>query len=180
MARIERSLAGCSALVVFAALAGLFVWRPVQAVTGDRLLTLVYPMPSVGVAPRDVLQVNVANVSRAERDPNRSALVVTARLVDARGAEIVRSQSETLPHGATFRWAIGHAALAGAGTDERGRIQVRAEVAVEGIPRVGAFVPSLELVDEPTGEGSGVIGDIRTVISAQSAYASANTGLFPQ
>jgi hypothetical protein len=73
-----------------------------------------------------------------------------------------------VPRGATFRWTIERAALAAASRDARGRARVRTELEIVGTRDVGAFVPSLELVNEVTGEGSGLLGDIRTVISAEA------------
>lgn len=177
---MTRSLAWCFALMTLAAVAGVFSWRPVSAITGGRTLAVVYPMPSVGVAATHLLQVNLANVSRPHADSGRTTLVVQARLLDTHGVELARSESQTLPLGATFSWTIKPADLAGALGDERGRIQVRSEIGVVGTVRVGAFVPSLELVNESTGEGSGMIGDVRTVISGNAAYASANAMFPPQ
>jgi hypothetical protein len=134
---------------------------------GD-VLAVVFPMPAVSIAARHQLQVDVANVSDADADPGRTDLIVQGRLLDAHGVELARSESLTLPRGATFRWTISSAALAGASRDARGRAQVRAEVEIIGTEDVGAFVPSLELVSELTGEGSGMLGDIRTVISAEA------------
>jgi len=105
-------------------------------------------------------------------------VVVQARLLDAHGVELARSDRQALPLGATFSWKITSAELADVPGDDRGRRQVRAEIGILGTLRVGAFVPSLELIDGSTGANSGVIGDTRTVISASAAYASANAGWF--
>jgi CubicO group peptidase (beta-lactamase class C family) len=63
-------------------------------------------------------------------------------------------------------------------TDALGRVQVRAELLISGPIGAGAFVPSLELVDERTGATSGMIGDIRTVISGEAALQSAERGFY--
>jgi hypothetical protein len=130
-------------------------------------MAVVYPMPLLSVAATHVVQVAVANVSYP-CDSGRTDLVVQGRLLDASGVELARSERLTLARGATFGWTIGRAALAGASRDARGRARVRAEVEIAGTRDVGAFVPSLELVDELTGEGSGMLGDIRTVISGEA------------
>lgn len=175
---MKRSFTRCAALGASACVAALVSWHPVSAVTRDRMLAVIYPLPSVGIAATQLMEVNVANVSRVDADASRTTLVVQARLLDAQGGELARSERQALPSGATFSWKITSAELAGAPGDDRGRRQVRAEIGVLGTLRVGAFVPSLELIDGSTGANSGVVGDTRTIISANAAYASANAGWF--
>ena len=174
---MKRSFVCCSALAA-STVAGLVLWHPVYAVARDRTPAVIYPMASVGIAATQLMQLNVANVSRVDADAGRTTLVVQARLLDAHGVELARSDRQALPLGATFSWKITSAELADVPGDDRGRRQVRAEIGILGTLHVGAFVPSLELIDGSTGANSGVIGDTRTVISAQAAYASANAGWF--
>jgi hypothetical protein len=175
---MKRSFTPCAALGAAACVTALVAWNPVSATTRDRTLAVIYPLPAVGIAATQLMQVNVANVSRVDADASRTMLVVQARLLNAQGVELARSERQTLALGATFSWKITSAELTGSPGDDLGRRQVRAEIGVLGTLRVGAFVPSLELIDGSTGANSGVIGDIRTVISAQAAYASANAGWF--
>jgi hypothetical protein len=158
-----------------AAAVGSFLANPVSA--EPSVWTNIYALPSVGVGASQVLQVDLANVSEPV-DPTRTTLVVQGRLLDADGNELARSATRTLRRGASFHWTITRAMFASLTPDERGRVRLRVEVDVTGTPRVGAYVPSVEVVDELTGTGNGPLADTRTVISAQAAYASANAGLF--
>lgn len=162
---MQRIRARCAVLAGLAAVAG----PPVFAGMPEDTTAVVYPMPSLSVAATHLVQVVIANVS----DPDASGgtdLIVQGRLLDASGVELARSERLSLPRGATFSWTIGRAALAGASRDARGRARVRAEVEIVGARDVGAFVPSLELVNELTGEGSGMVGDIRTIVSAEADF----------
>jgi hypothetical protein len=153
----------------YAVLAGLaaVAWSPIVAAVQAATTAVVYPMPLLSVAATHVVQVVVANVSDPG-DPGRTDLAVRGRLLDLSGIELARSESLTVPRGATFSWTIGRAALAVASRDARGRARVRTELEIVGTRDVGAFVPSLELVNELTGEASGMVGDVRTVISAEA------------
>lgn len=175
---MQRAAARFSAVVVLAVVAGLLSGRPGFAAPRGKVLAVVYPLPPVSIATMHLLELKIANVSSPDRDQGRTTLVVRARLLDAHGVELARSETSTLPLGATFRWRIARASLAGVPADPSGRIPVRAEVDLAGTVGVGAFVPSLELVNELTGAGGGMIGDVRTVISGEAAFQSANQGFF--
>ena len=152
--------------IAFVSLKGASAQAPAQpSVVNHRYVT-----PSVGVALSQLLQVNVVNDSAASADPRLSVLVIQARLVDKNGVVFANSDRQTLPRGATFSWRISREALASVPADELGRVQTRVEITLRGLEDSGAFVPSLELINFATGETeSGMIGDIRTVISAEAA-----------
>lgn len=141
-----------------------------SAQVSTQIITNRFVTPSVGVALTQFMQVNVVNDSAATADARRSALVIQARVVDRNGVEVVGSDRQTLPRGATFSWRIPREALSRIPADELGRVQARVEIMVIGVANSGAFVPSLELVNGTSGvTESGMIGDIRTVISAEAA-----------
>jgi hypothetical protein len=149
----------------------------VAAAAGAPSMALVHPLPPVGLAPTEAAQVNVANVSSGGSGPEADELAVWARLVDADGVELARSESRRLPRGATFSWSVPHRELPSASADARGRLQLRAEIFVVG-PPAGAFVPSVELVDLATGSSSGAIGDVRTVIAGEAALDGAKKDFY--
>ena len=155
-----------SSSIAFFCLSGASAQVPTQpTVVNHRYVT-----PSVGVASSQIVQVNVVNDSAATADPRHSALVIQARLVDKNGVAVSGSERQTLPRGATFSWRISRDALSSVPADELGRVQARVEVTIRGVANSGAFVPSLEVVNPTTGATeSGMIGDIRTVISAEAA-----------
>ena len=158
------------ALIPIAAAA---VWvAALSAAAGETMASIVHPLPSVGVGAGQIVQVNVADGSGGG-----APLVVVARLLDAGGGELARSERRSLAPGATFTWQVRHTDLGGRG-DALGRVQVRAELLISGPIGTGAFGPSLELVDERTGATSGMIGDIRTVISAEAALRPAERGFY--
>jgi len=154
-----------SSAMAFLCLSGVSAQVPTQpSVVNHR-----YVSPSVGVTLSQALQVNVVNDSAATVDPRLSVLVVQARLVDKNGVAVAGSDRQTLPRGATFSWRISRDVLSSMPVDELGRVQTRVEVTIRGVANSGAFVPSLEVVNGTTGvTESGMIGDIRTVISAEA------------
>jgi hypothetical protein len=175
---MRRSITGCSALLLGFLWAGPFGSAPALAGADDLEVTVVHALPSVGLPPGHRLQVNLVNDSAPGSAAAGGELLVRARVLDGDGSELARSASELLPRGATFSWVLPHAELAARTGERTRRIQLRAEIAVVGPLYVGAFVPSLELVAEATGEPGGMIGDVRTVISAEAAFQSANKGFY--
>jgi hypothetical protein len=153
-----------SGSIAFLCLSGVSAQVPTQpSVVNHR-----YVSPSVGVTLSQALQVNVVNDSAATVDPRQSMLVVQARLVDKNGVVVAGSDRQTLARGATFSWRISRDELSSMPVDELGRVQTRVEVTIRGVANSGAFVASLEVVNPTTGATeSGMIGDIRTVISAE-------------
>lgn len=172
---MQRTLAW--SIGVVASAIGLFLVNAASA-TSEQTARNIHALPPLSVGATQTLQVNLANVSEPDPDPTRTTLVVQGRLLDRRGRELGRSASRTIERNATFSWRIARDVLSTAPADDRGRVLVRVELDVVGVPRVGGWVPSVALVDEQTGGvPSGTIGDTRTVISGQSAYASAHAGL---
>ena len=144
----------------------------VAAAPDDGLAAIVHPLPSLGLAAGQAVQVNVANVSGDGVAEEGGRLAVWVRLVDADGAELASSESRWVARGRTFVWSVARSDL-----PRRGRVQVRAEIVVVG-PPAGAFVPSVELVDLATGTSSGAIGDVRTVIAGEAARYDAKQGFY--
>jgi hypothetical protein len=169
-ALIRSRIASFARRIALAAAAASVVSLPAAA--GDTTASILHPLPSVGVGAGQIVQVNVAGDSSGG-----APLAVVARLLGADGGELARSERRSLAPGATFTWRIRRTELGGRG-DELGRVQVRAELLVSGSIGTGAFVPSLELVDERTGATSGMIGDVRTVISGEAALQPAERGFY--
>ncbi len=113
---------------------------------------------------------------------------MSAALVDAQGRVLAQSPTVSIAPG-TFR-AIDFTrdSLGLAGEPGTGRLQVRVSLRIEVDTArepvamwklTNGLVSNLELINAFNGQTeSGMIGDIRTVISGQAAYASANAGLF--
>jgi hypothetical protein len=165
-----KAAIGLGAVALSASMAFLSFSGASAQVIGQGPVINRFATPSVGVAVNQALQLNVVNDSAPAADLRRAALVVHARVLDKNGAVIAASDRQTIARGATFSWRLSKDVLAATSADELGRVQTRVEILVSGLPDSGVFIPSLELINTATGETeSGMIGDIRTVISAEAA-----------
>ena len=152
-------------------------WLAAPAAQAD---SIVIPHPALGLVPGQSLRLSVANTP-----PPRSAgpwpVRMTVRVFDQRGRQLDSSAALLVRDGMTAWWSLSRDAIGLAGESGSGRLQVRVETRLEADPTPAAekrlLFLTLELVNDLTGE-SGMIGDVRTVISGEAAFQSANQGFY--
>jgi hypothetical protein len=125
---------------------------------------------SVGLAKRQSIRVSVTSPA-PQGAPTPEPVVVTVHLLDAAGSDLAVSPVFTVGPGQTMTHVVKRTALPFPGDPGTGRLQVRSETYLD-VPsqapgQTQAVIVFTELVDEPTGQHSGMIGDTRTVISAE-------------
>jgi hypothetical protein len=134
--------------------------------------------PSVGLLRDEALRFTLINPGAPELQSGREGVRAKVKLFDAQGRVIAESAETTIPAGGFSSFNFKRNDIALAGDPATGELQVRAVCAVKlpaPVKTIDGFKDSLEIVNNRTCNGT--IGDIRTVISASAAYASANAGL---
>jgi hypothetical protein len=164
--------------------AGLLTQTPSGTVVAQSATTQArLEWGALGFVRGQTLRASVSHVAGGE------IVRVSAALVDAQGRVLAQSVSTPLSPGAFRSFDFQREALAAAGDPSTGRLQVRVSVLIEvGTARdpeamfkvSSGLAPTLELVDALSGRTteSGMIGDVRTVISGEAAFQSANQGFY--
>jgi hypothetical protein len=163
--------------------AGLLIQAPSPVVFAQAGTTQArFEWGSIGLVPNQTLRASIGSVAGSE------TVRASAALVDAQGRVLVQSVPVAIGPGAFRSFDFRREALP-AGEPSTGRLQVRLSVLIEvEVARdpeamfklTRGLAPTLELIDTPTGKTveSGMIGDIRTVISGEAAFQSANQGFY--
>ena len=164
--------------------AGLLIQSPSAIVVAQSATTQArFEWGALGVVRGEMLRASVSSVAGSE------TVRVSAALLDAQGRVLAQSAPVSIAPGAFRSFDFQRDALPAAGEPTTGRLQVRLSVLIEvDIARDPAamfrvttgLAPTLELVDSLSGKTSesGMIGDIRTVISGEAALVSANKDFY--
>jgi hypothetical protein len=125
---------------------------------------------SVGFVAGQSIRVSVSNPS-PHGSPAPLPVRMTVRILDANGNALAVSPLMTVGPGQTKSYVVARASLPPQGEPGTGRLRMRAETYLE-VPsqpagRSQVVIAVAELVEETTGKHSGMIGDVRTVISGQ-------------
>jgi hypothetical protein len=123
---------------------------------------------SVGIVKHQSIRVSISSPA-PQGSPTPEPVLATVHLLDTNGDDLAVSPTLTVGPGQTMTYVVSRAALSPPGDPGTGRLQVRAETYLE-VPsqppgQAQVVITLTELVDEPTGKHSGMIGDTRTVIS---------------
>jgi hypothetical protein len=163
---LSRSLA--ISRLVGIVVAGAFVLGAAEA--GD--VSGVVSQGSIGFVTGQSIRVSISSVA-AEGASAPLPLVVTVHFFDATGDEIAVSPVMTVGPGHTRTYIVRRSSLPLPGEPGTGRLQVRTETHMQVLSQPlgqSQVVHTVgELVEDATGKNSGLIGDTRTVISAQAA-----------
>jgi hypothetical protein len=151
---------------------GMAVWfGAAEALAGSAVVS----QGAVGIVPGESIRVSVSNPA-PQGSPAPLPALMTVHLLDTSGRDLAVSPVLTAGPGHTKTFVVKRASLPPAGDPETGRLEVRAEIylAVPSLPpgQSQAVIVVTTVVDELTGRvstrQSGMIGDIRTVISAEA------------
>lgn len=154
--------------------ASLLIQTPSPVVLAQSAATRArFEWGAMGLAPGQTLRAAISNVAGGE------TIRASAVLLDAQGRVLAQSVQASIGPGAFRSFDFPREALAAAGEPTTGRLQVRLSVAIDAasarpsdamLELTRGLAPTLELIDATTGRtaASGMIGDTRTVISAEA------------
>jgi hypothetical protein len=164
--------------------AGLLIQSPSAIVVAQSATAQArFEWGALGVVRGQALRASVSSVAGSE------TVRVSAALLDAQGRVLAQSVPVSIAPGAFRSFDFQRDALSAPGDPTTGRLQVRLSVLIEVdtardpaamFKVTTGLAPTLELVDSLSGKTSesGMIGDIRTVISAEAAFQSANKDFY--
>lgn len=158
-------------------LVGLLVPGTVPAAVQADLAEARFEWGAVGFVRGQFLR---ASVSRLDSVPDEGVRI-DAVLIDSEGRVLSQSQPLSIPAGGFRSFDFPRSAIGLPGDPSTGRLQVRLSVRLRSDQArdpaafrrfLQTFAPTLELVETSTGRTSesGMIGDIRTVISAEAGW----------
>jgi hypothetical protein len=164
--------------------AGLLIQAPSPVVMAQAATTQArFESGALGLVPNQMLRVSISSVAGGE------TVRASASLVDAQGRILAQSVPVSIGPGAFRSFDFRRESLTAAGEPSTGRLQVRLSILIDvDVARdpeamfklTRGLAPTLELIDTLTGKTaeSGMIGDIRTVISAEAAMQDANKDFY--
>jgi hypothetical protein len=161
---LSRFLAAAQAAGV---VAGVVLVLASEAGAGSGVASL----GSVGIIAGQSIRVSVINPAPAGA-PTPLPVVARIRILDSNGNVLATSPQVTVGPGQTRTYVVRRSALSAPGEPGTGRLQLRAEtelvVASQPAGDSQVVVTNATITTESTGAESGMIGDIRTVISAEA------------
>lgn len=129
---------------------------------------------TLGLVPGQTLRVSVSNPS-PRGVPAPLAAVSRIHVLDERGRPAATSPALEVAPGQTRTFSVTRESLAVPGDPATGRLLVRSEiylsVASQPAGHSQELITTISLFDTATGNESGMIGDIRTVISGEAGVS---------
>jgi hypothetical protein len=126
---------------------------------------------SVGFVAGQSIRVHVSNPA-PQGAPAPLPVLMRVRVLDTSGGALAVSPLMTVGPGQTRSFSVKRTSLPPQGEPGTGRLQVRTETHLEIPSQPGGHsqivLTVTELVQEATGRHSGMIGDVRTVISGEA------------